>query len=235
MRLITWNCRVGGFRKKSAHIAPYQPDVLAVQEVEPLDRVKVFAGDTQPTFRDRWHSEQYPRRSIGLFSYTDTDLEPVDYPDPAFSFRRFEASHESLCFQVAAVWTYATKIRKNSYRQAHTGLTDHSEWIARVPTVVMGDFNANLSFRGDAMSTLLEITDALGLVSAYHNFFDEDFGKETRPTHFHHGKEEKSCHLDYCFLPKEWIPMIERVEVGTYSEWGQISDHVPLIVDLKLP
>jgi hypothetical protein len=150
MRMITWNCRVGGFCKKSAHIAPYQPDVLAVQEVEPLDRVKVFAGDTQPTFRDRWHSEQYPRRSIGLFSYTDTDLKPVDYPDPAFSFRRFKASHESLCFQVVAVWTYATKIRKNSYRQAHVGLTDHSEWIARVPTVVMGDFNANLSFRGDA-------------------------------------------------------------------------------------
>lgn len=46
--LITWNCRVGGFRKKSAHIATYQPDVLAVQEVEPLDRV-VFAGDTCTT------------------------------------------------------------------------------------------------------------------------------------------------------------------------------------------
>ncbi len=29
--------------------------------------------------------------------------------------------------------------------------------------------------------------------------------------------------------------MIDRVEVGTYSEWGQISDHVPLIVDLKFP
>jgi endonuclease/exonuclease/phosphatase family metal-dependent hydrolase len=98
----------------------------------------------------------------------------------------------------------------------------------------MGDFNQNLSFRDDNMKTLLEITDALGLVSAYHSFFQEDFGEETRPTHFPHGKGRKSSHLDYCFLPKEWIPMIDRVEVGTYSEWGQISDHVPLIVDLKL-
>jgi len=85
------------------------------------------------------------------------------------------------------------------------------------------------------MKTLLEITDALGLVSAYHNFFHEDFGKETRPTYFHQGKKENPFHLDYCFLPKEWIPMIDRVEVGKYSEWGQISDHVPLIVDLKFP
>ena len=226
---------MGGFRKKSAHIAPYQPYVLAVQEVEPLDRVKVFAGDTQPTFRDRWHCEQFPRRSIGIFSYTDTELRPVDYPDPAFSFRRFEASHGSLCFQVVGVWTYATKIRKNSYRQAHAGLTENSEWIAKVPTVVMGDFNQNLSFPGDTMKTLLEITDALGLGSAYHHFFDEKFGKETRPTRFPDDKGEKPTHLDYCFLPKEWIPMIDRVEVGTYSEWGQISDHVPLIVDLKFP
>jgi hypothetical protein len=32
---------------------PLRPDVLAVQEVEPIDNVLLFAGDCQPTFRDR--------------------------------------------------------------------------------------------------------------------------------------------------------------------------------------
>lgn len=46
MRVITWNCRVGGFRKKANQIAPFRPDVLAVQEIEPLADVLLFAGDT---------------------------------------------------------------------------------------------------------------------------------------------------------------------------------------------
>ena len=63
MRLITWYCRVGGFQKKAKHIAPYRPDVLAVQEVEPLDNVLLFAGDAQPTFRERICDPAFPRRA----------------------------------------------------------------------------------------------------------------------------------------------------------------------------
>ena len=51
MRLITWNRRVGAFRRKSARIAPLRPDVLAVQELEPLDDGRPFGGECQPTYR----------------------------------------------------------------------------------------------------------------------------------------------------------------------------------------
>jgi hypothetical protein len=65
MRLVTWNCRIGGFRWKAQYIAPLLPDVLAVQEVEPIEDVLVFAGSHQPTFRDRVHHPRYPRKAIG--------------------------------------------------------------------------------------------------------------------------------------------------------------------------
>jgi endonuclease/exonuclease/phosphatase family metal-dependent hydrolase len=41
-------------------------------------------------------------------------------------------------------------------------------------------------------------------------------------------------HLDYCFLPEPWANRITNVEVGLHSDWNDISDHVPLIVDLAL-
>jgi hypothetical protein len=72
---VTWNCRIGGFRHKSQHIAPLLPDVLAAQEVEPLDRVLLFAGECQPAFRDRIPHPIYPGRGIGVFPRTIEEKE----------------------------------------------------------------------------------------------------------------------------------------------------------------
>src|SRR5262245_60511601 len=189
MRLITWNCRVGGFRKKARHIAPYRPDVLAVQEVEPLDNVLLFAGDAQPTFRERICDPAFPRRAIGMFSYTDVELAPVDGSGCQYSFRRYQARRGGLSFQVVAVWTWATRSRRTSYRQAIDGVYEHGSWISQAPTVIMGDFNDNASYRSGNWSELVQRLQPLGLVSAYHEHFHESFGSESRPTHFFTGKE----------------------------------------------
>jgi hypothetical protein len=53
MRLVTWNCRAGDFRRKAEAVAKLKPDVLVVQEVENIDAVLMFAGHDQPTFRHR--------------------------------------------------------------------------------------------------------------------------------------------------------------------------------------
>jgi endonuclease/exonuclease/phosphatase family metal-dependent hydrolase len=234
MRLITWNCRVGGFRKKAKHIAPFRPDVLAVQEVEPLDNVLLFAGDDQPTFRDRIGDPAFPKRAIGMFSYTDVELTPVDGAACQYCFRRYRARHGELSFQVVGVWTWATKFRETSYMQAIDGVREHKNWIEQMPTVVMGDFNDNGSYKSGHWQQLLDLLQPLGLVSAYHEYFREPFGAESRPTHFFTGKQTSPFHLDYCFVPKDWAPRIRAVTVGTYDDWRSVSDHVPLVVDLDL-
>jgi exonuclease III len=235
MRLVTWNCRIGGFRRKAKHIAPFRPDVLAVQGVEAINNVLVFAGDCQPTFRDRICDPTYPKRSIGVFSYTNVTLNAVDGHDPMYAFRRYRAEYRGLPFQVIAVWTSATKSRKTSYKQAIEGIRHHACWIQQRPTVILGDFNDNASFRTTNWPELQELLQPLGLISAYHSHAGEAFGKETRRTYFHRGKEDASAaHLDYCFLPQEWVLKIKRVEVCAYSEWRSLSDHVPLVVDLDL-
>ena len=238
MRIITWNCGGGKFRAKAQQVARLKPDVLAVQEVENLDKVKLVP---EPAFQDRAHCSAYPRRSMGIFSYTGTTLEAVDQPDDenlwTYAFRRFEVKRASLPFHVAAVWTYSTKIKENSYRQAHKGLGTYDKWMRHLPTVLLGDFNTNAKFqvkKSSGWPALKSLIDSLGLVSAYHESTGEEFGKESQPTHFPKRKNASPSHIDYCFLPKDWTKHITKVEVGDPKFWTTISDHVPLIVDLDL-
>lgn len=239
MRIVTWNCRVGGFRKKARLIAPFKPDILAVQEVEPIDGTHSFASEFRPSYFDRPNFAAFPRRSTGMVSYNPgMELHAIDAPDAEnlwqFGFRRYEANGGA--FQVVGVWTFDTPAnRRGSYRQAHKGLEEYGAWIRERPTVVLGDFNNTANYKNYGWRALEELVDSLGLVSAYHSHTGEKFGEEKCPTHFHKGHEKSAFHLDYCFLPKAWAEHISSVEVGDYNSWSEFSDHVPLIVDLNLP
>ena len=238
MRLMTWNCGAGGFRRKVAHIIPFRPDVLTVQEVSAADHVPTLAGETQPTFRDQTIDPEWPgSRAIGVFSYTGTRIVQVDLLDANYTFRRFEAQCGNLTFNVAAVWNAYRKLREDTYMQAIQGVRCHKEWMRQRPTVMLGDFNDNARYKLTNWPQLDSLISPLPLVSAYHvSYFNEQPGKETRPTYFH--KRQKTSaffHVDYCFIPAEWVSCIQKVEVGSYDDWHTLSDHVPLIVDLDLP
>jgi hypothetical protein len=45
-------------------------------------------------------------------------------------------------------------------------------------------------------------------------------------------KEQKPYHIDYCFIPEEWAPDVQCVEIGSYAEWKDYSDHRPLLVEV---
>ena len=228
MRILTWNC-CGAFRNKAQYIADLKPDIAAIQEVEPIDDKNALSGKTA-TF---WHrnTPRPLRKSIGMVSYTKIKLAPID---TMLGVRRYEVELGSRVFHAMSVWTSVATRPKKDYHQLHDALgnPDVAALIRQRSTVVLGDFNLAPKFNG--WKSLIELTDSLGLESAYHHFFKEEFGQETRPTHFHRGKEDHRFHIDYCFLPKEWTNRITNVEVGTYEKWHQLSDHVPLIVDLDL-
>ncbi|MCE3241944.1 MAG: exonuclease, partial [Deltaproteobacteria bacterium] len=76
---------------------------------------------------------------------------------------------------------------------------------------------------------------SLGLVSAYHHFFGEAQGAESRPTLYLRRDPEKPYHIDYCFIPEAWVTMLRSVEVGTDEPWARYSDHRPLVVDIDVP
>jgi endonuclease/exonuclease/phosphatase family metal-dependent hydrolase len=73
----------------------------------------------------------------------------------------------------------------------------------------------------------------MDLVSAYHEFNSENHGRETRPTYYFLWKEDRPYHIDYCFLPRDWMKRVSRVEIGTYEDWKSHSDHRPLLVEIS--
>ena len=73
-----------------------------------------------------------------------------------------------------------------------------------------------------------------GLGSAYHAFFGCGQGAERHGTWYNHKRIERSFHLDYCFVPRNWLPHVYRVEVGRPHAWLAYSDHCPLIVDVAM-
>jgi len=213
MRIVTWNCRVGAFQRKAERVAAWQPDILVVQEVENLDSALLFAGHEQPTFRHRASDPAFPLRSTGVFSYTGTQIQSVDEQAAPFGFNRYEVRFGDLHFNLAAVWTWATKVEADSYRQVHKGLERYDEWVRQRETVMLGDFNSNKAFRGKRWEDLEKLLDSLGFVSVYHATSGEPFGAEKRHTHFHLGHAESAFHIDYCFVPKAWESRITNVEV----------------------
>jgi exodeoxyribonuclease-3 len=110
--------------------------------------------------------------------------------------------------------------------------------IQSQPTVLLGDFNSNTFwdrlYPRDANHTaLVQRLHELGCVSAYHHFFGEEHGAESRPTYFHYNHGDKPYHLDYCFVPRAWTPRIRRILVGKHDQWRRWSDHRPVVVDLS--
>jgi hypothetical protein len=117
----------------------------------------------------------------------------------------------------------------------HSWRCDRSAALAGLLSTTSCRSNAAVRRRlaNDDWADLLKRLDRLGLMSTYHQFFGEDFGKETRPTHFFKGKQASPFHLDYCFVPASWMPRVESVEVGAYDDWSKYSDHPPVTVDVR--
>jgi len=72
------------------------------------------------------------------------------------------------------------------------------------------------------------------LQSSYHSTLGESYGQESKPTLWWRRNRTTSYHVDYVWLPAAWAPSISSVFVGDHTDWGSLSDHAPLVVDIEL-
>ena len=69
-------------------------------------------------------------------------------------------------------------------------------------------------------------------MSAYHEWNAEAHGREKTPTYYFLWKEDRPYHIDYCFVPRNWLPRVRHVEIGSFDAWKSHSDHRPLLVEI---
>lgn len=229
MRLISWNCNLL-LSKKLDRLLALNPDVAVIQECEenfviPDGYYFIWMGNN-------------PKKGLGVLSKglairCDTVINrdwtyflPIVIP--------------GLGIHLLATWAYYHRAKR--FGLASIGnparvLDQIPNWLSDFPSIMMGDFNnSQIWDKPHGPINFVELNrklETLGLFSAYHQFSGERLGQETHPTFFHTKKVDAPYHIDYCFIHHQLS--VSKVEIPDYSPWRNISDHVPLIVDLSLP
>lgn len=230
MRIVTWNCNQA-FRRKQQRLLEYDPDIAIVQECEnPSTK-----GEWSEFTDWRWVGDD-DNQGLAVFTRNDLTIESVTQIDEANHFLFVETG----AIDVLGVWAMNDEDNpaQRYIGQVYTALKTNPELVAN-DTLVAGDLNWNVIWDespksplcGDFSETCGILNDN-GLMSAYHELKDAQFGTEDDATFFMHKKESRPYHIDYVFVPRRFIDKESSVTAGTYEEWIESSDHVPLFVDI---
>ena len=219
------------FREDSKKILPLNPDILIIPECENLnlsdESDSHWVGDNQS-------------KGLGVFTFNEFKIELYkDYSDDYKYILPLVISKDEESYHVMGVWTQKVgekkKDHQNYIRQFQLSLNHYDSFLNHNNVVICGDFNSNLIWKRtgidqDHQDVLDHLSDK-SIYSSYHNFFDEEQGKESRPTYYHYHQEERPFHIDFCFLSQSLINTLQSVEVGKFDDWMDLSDHVPMIIE----
>jgi exodeoxyribonuclease III len=237
MKIITWNCNMA-FRKKAPFILLENPDIIVVPECEHPDKL-IFNNATIKPKEIKWFGKN-PNKGLAVLSYSDfkielleTDAQEFEYIIPLRIYNKF------ISLNVFIVWACNPKNTSLRYiEQVWKAIDVFDSYLKNRNTIVIGDFNSNKIwdkyYRIGNHSHVVEKLSKKNIISAYHNFFDEEQGKENLPTLFLFRHQNKPYHVDYCFASQDLILKVKKVEVGIFEDWKHLSDHMPLIIDFDL-
>lgn len=219
------------FARKAQHLFALDPDVAIVPEC-----AQSAVGAVHPYgYSGLWVGKNQHK---GLVFYRNDWAATVTTAKPLGKWITSIRMEGAVTFSLLGVWACPARTHLKSYvGQIYGCLRKHGKQLSCLPLVIAGDFNSNAIWDkgrpGRNHTEVVRMLKAHGSLSVYHAHFKERHGAETRPTYYFLHQQNRPYHLDYIFAPKAW--RIQKVEVGSFEEWGHLSDHVPVIVDLKLP
>jgi endonuclease/exonuclease/phosphatase family metal-dependent hydrolase len=228
LRLVTWNCRSGSVASRLDQLDVLAPDIVFLQECDPAGGTRVAGVVCSRAIKTR--------KGIALCAASRT-CRCSARPLLSGSGRAAVAATvlEPIRFTAIGVWAQATRYADD----VTCTLRAHAALLRAAPAVVFGDFNSGTSLLrlGSPSRHHRQLVDefaALGLVSAYHAFHQVAHGYEADATYFHQFNAGKPWHIDFCFVPRSWASSLINVAVIDGEEWRRRSDHLPLIVDVRL-
>ena len=252
MRIVVWNCKMALARKRQ-HLYGLLPDIAVIPECS-KDSLKLCLQDG---FDGRWFGDN-PLKGLAVLVAKPLHITRTGKPKNRWVVP-LSISGGPCDLRLIAVWTMpvyvrrAKSLRMNRPRsyigQLYEAVVNNPQWFAGKPSIVCGDFNSNVFWDEERPpgkgspgkrktgnhSAVVGLLNKHQLTSAYHHFFSEPQGQETRPTHYFWHRKERGYHIDYVFLPSGWASRIKKVEVGEHAAWSKLSDHVPLSVDVTVP
>ena len=239
MRLISWNCATG-FAAKRGAVAAVGPDVLIVPECSQADAV-AEVNVRGATFQ-HWQGSNV-RKGLAVFAYGASQVTVAPVLDETIEYVVPFIVTSPLRLHVLAVWTHRGAYRTHSTEtcgyvgQLHRALSAYRGFLTEWPSLVIGDFNSNVIWdddhQGHSHSDLVARFDELGMGSVYHSGAEGPHGSESVPTHYFRRDMTRPFHIDYCYASRALVARGTSLEIGSPARWLALSDHMPLIVDIR--
>lgn len=236
MRIVTWNCN-GALRRKFRHLDDLDADIVVVQECEnPELANSLDYGSWCENYL--WHGDD-KNKGIGIFARVGIELQELNWSTlyEGSSVKYFLPCRVNNSFNLLAVWTHQNDSPTFGYiGQFWKYMQVNSKVFGEI--LVAGDFNSNVIWDKKSRwwnhsDVVRELTE-MGIESLYHLQESEMHGQESKPTFFLQRKLEKPYHIDYVFASEKFRSEAWTLEVGEVKKWLEISDHLPLIADLKV-
>jgi exodeoxyribonuclease III len=234
LKVITWNCNMA-FRKKSKFIEHYKPDILIVPECEHPDKLKFDSESICPN-EIFWYGTNL-NKGLGVFSYTNFKISLLEFHEERYKMiLPLKVTNDNSTYTIFAIWANNPHDKNYQYiGQVWKAINFYQNQINNINTLLIGDFNSNTiwdkHYRDYNHSNVVKILAEKGIESLYHQYFEQQHGKEILPTLFLYRHQNKPYHIDYCFASTDMIEKLKKVQVGEYEDWIKLSDHMPLIID----
>ena len=233
MKIIAWNCNMA-FRKKAHLILAHKPDIVVIPECEHPDKL-IFSPDTPKPNDILWFGKNQ-HKGLGIFSYCDYRFELHKCYNPDFQMIiPIKVTGGEFTFNLFAIWANNPTDKENQYvQQVWKAINHYEKLLKKGKNILIGDFNGNKIWdkpkKENNHSSVVTFLEKKGIFSTYHLHHKQQQGTEEHPTFYLYRHQNKPYHLDYCFASKDFINILQSVEIGDFDFWTKHSDHVPVMV-----
>lgn len=228
------------FHRKYERLLALNPDIAVIPECAHIDVVTKKVPTFSPTSAI-WVGENR-QKGLAVFTFGEFKSDKSPIYREKFPYIVPIRIDGPVQFNLLGIWACHNK--RNSYEDGiaplRRAIDEYRGFIEAGPTVAAGDFNDNVRWDKPAKinkhaANVSELARS-GLQSAYHYSRGVNQGDEPEPTIYWRDRTigGPRYHIDYCFVPNDWVEAISSVMVGSFDEWvgSGLSDHVPLVVDL---
>jgi exonuclease III len=236
MKIVSWNCN-GALRNKLHKLSSFEADVYIIQECEnpninreKNEEFRLFSANNLWVGRSN-------NKGLGVFAKNSAKLEKLKW-DHSFHGRELQwfipfSINNDL--KIVAVWNHRANAKAFPYiGQFWLFMQNNKEKLRN--SIICGDFNSNTIWdnwdRWWNHTDVVRELEALEIVSLYHCQTGEEQGKEKQPTFYMHRNSDKPYHIDYAFIARSMMNG-SIIKIGSPSEWLELSDHMPLVVELR--
>lgn len=229
-RIVSWNCNKA-LAEKARRLLDLRPDVAIVQEC-------AATSELDEMVRIGWTGE-YAYSGLAVFARSDLGVTVAgDVWDPTREWF-LPVRVPSLGLDILASWAMHQRGHEDRPKQGriHATMEHYRGFLAGGPALVIGDLNDNVIWdqkRVPSFARLTALLGEMGLINLYYERTGETPGAESQGSLYFYRHSDKSYLIDHAFLSGAWLARVADFKVGRASDWLDVSDHTPLILDLTV-